>query len=349
MRAVGTDTMFESLDRTQYLAKEGGTITIIDRQDRSPLMSIVLFLVRRFRNKINSANLEHEDGSPELDPPIAKLRGCTLSKRKVCDIHVYDIVSPRKMSEKIKKRVYYFAGGSWTAVPTEQHWSCCAKMAGEMPDTIISVVSMPLAPNNPAPSSFPWLLRFYRTVLAEAQEAGDKIIMAGDSSGANIVLSLTLEALREDAEKDLDVSTAQTSNTHPVAIMVISPSTDLTRSNPDIVKMAQHDPLLTPDVINQTARDWVGDWDASDRKVSPINANISLLAKRGIKVHGITAGCDILAPDGVIFRNKCAELNVHGEWLHWEKQMHCFVLMLPYGLREAKEGVQWVTDVLKKE
>jgi acetyl esterase/lipase len=341
--------MFESLDRAQYLVKEGGSITITDRKDRSALMGIVQFLVRRFRNKINKDNPKHEDGSPELDPPVAKLRGCNLSKRTVCDIHIYDIVSPRKMSEKIQKRIYYFAGGSWTAVPAPQHWSMLSKMAADMPDTIISLVSMPLAPNNPAPSAFPWLLRFYRAVLAEAQEAGDKVILGGDSSGANVVLCLTLEALREDEEKHLDVSTAQTSNAHPVAIMAISPSTDLTRSNPDIVKMAKHDPLLTPDIINQTAKNWVGNWDASDRKVSPVNADISLLAKRNIKVHGLTSGCDVLAPDGVLFRNKCSELNVQGEWLHWEKQMHCFVLMLPYGLREGREGVQWVVDVLKKE
>jgi acetyl esterase/lipase len=56
-----------------------------------------------------------------------------------------------------------------------------------------------------------------------------------------------------------------------------------------------------------------------------------------------------VAPDGVIFRNRCSEHKVPGEWLHWEKQMHCFVLTLPYGLREAKEGVDWIIDVLRKE
>jgi acetyl esterase/lipase len=347
MREVGT--MFESLDKTQYLAKDGGSIIVTDRSDRSNLMAIVQFLVRRFRNKINSGTPKHEDGSVALDAPVAKLRGCTLSKRTVCDIHIYDIVSPKKMSEKIQKRIYYFAGGSWQQPPSSQHWALAVKMATDMPDTIVSIVSMPLAPNNPAPSSFPWCLRLYRTLMAEAQEAGDKVIMAGDSSGANVVVCLTLEALREDEEKNLDVSSAQTSNGHPVALMLISPSTDLTRSNPDIEKVARYDPLLTPAVIRQTAKAWHGDWDAADRKVSPINADISLLAKRGIKVHGVTSGCDVLAPDGVLFRNKCSELNVQGEWLHWEKQMHCFVLTLPYGLREAKEGVKWVVDLLKKE
>ncbi|KAH7413721.1 Alpha/Beta hydrolase protein [Phaeosphaeria sp. MPI-PUGE-AT-0046c] len=339
--------MFETLEKTSYAAKDGGSIRVTDREDRSQLMAVVQFLVRSFRNKINGGEPTRDNGSPVLDPPRSKLRDCTLSKRTVCDIHIYDITATKKPSEKSKKRVYYFAGGSWQNPPTTQHWAVLAKMAKAMPDTIFSMVSMPIAPNNPAPSSFPWCMRLYRALLSEAQEAGDKVILAGDSSGANLVLCLTLEALKEDSEKDLDISDAQTSNPHPVALMVISPSTDLTRTNPDIEKIAKLDPLLTPSVIRQTAGAWAGAWDPIDRRLSPLNADIALLAKHGVEVHGVTAGNDVLAPDGVLFRNKLSEYNVHGDWLHWEKQMHCFILMMPYGLREANEGVQWIIDRLK--
>lgn len=341
--------MFETLKKDSYAAKDGGSIKIFEREDRSQLMAVVQFLVRRFRNKINSGEPTRDDGSPVLDPPKSKLRNCALSKRTVCDIHIYDLTSPaRKLPEKGKKRIYYFAGGSWQNPPTPQHWAVCSKMAQQMPDSVVSVVSAPVAPNNPAPKAFPWLMRLYRTLLLEAQESGDKVILAGDSSGANIVLALTLEALKEDTENGLDISDAQTSSAHPVAVMVISPSTDLTRANPDIEKIAKHDPLLTPSVIRQTAGAWTGDWDPIDRRLSPLNADIELLAKRGIKVHGVTAGNDVLAPDGLHFRNKLSEYNVQGDWLHWERQMHCFVLMLPYGLREANEGVEWVVERLKK-
>lgn len=341
--------MFETLERMQYAAKDGGSIVVTDRHDRSQYMAVLHFIIRRFRNQINSGHPKHEDGSIKLDPPKSKLRGCILSLRTVEDIHLYDITaSPTKLPEKGKKRMYYFAGGSWQMGPSGQHWSLCAKLATDMPDTIVTMVSPPMAPNNPAPSSFPWMLRLYRTLLAQAQEAGDKVILAGDSSGANIILCLTLEALKEEAEKGMDVSSASTSSAHPVALMAISPSTDLTRANPDIERIAHHDPLLTPAVIRQTAKAWTGDWDPAERRVSPINADISLLALRGIKVHGVTAGCDVLAPDGVMFRNKLSEKNVRGEWLHWEKQMHCFVLTLPYGLREAREGTEWIIEVLKK-
>lgn len=186
--------------------------------------------------------------------------------------------------------------------------------------------------------------------MADAKEAGESVILAGDSSGGNVVLCLVLEALREDAEsaESRQIDQEQTP-LHPGAIMSVCPSVDLTRKNPDIEKLREYDPLLTPEWIKQSARTWHADWDAMDARVSPINANVSLLAKRGIKVHGITAGYDLLCPDGILFRDRCAKEGVKGEWLHWEGQMHCFILFSAYGLREGRQGLEWMIDVLKKE
>jgi len=218
-------------------------------------------------------------------------------------------------------------------------------MAQDVPGTTVSLVSYPLAPNNGAPTSFPWLLQFYREIMKTADQEVEQVILAGDSSGGNIVLALILEALRIDEES----GSVGPSPSHPVAIFATCPSTDLTRRNPDIEKLAKNDPLLTPQFVKQTAKAWHADWDPADRRVTPINADISLLAKKGVHVHGITAGYDLLSPDGVIFRKMLAEHGVEGEWLHWEKQMHCFALTEPYGLREAKEAIDWMVDVLKKE
>ncbi|KAI8933198.1 hypothetical protein NX059_009835 [Plenodomus lindquistii] len=310
------------------IANGSSSLVITRRDDRSLLTTLVHFLVRRFRNQINKSDPKHDDGSLKLDPPASKLKGLTLRER----------TSP-------KKRIYYFAGGSWQEPPAGQHYTMCAQIAKELPDTVLSIVSMPLAPNNPAPSSFPWCMRMYRALMAEAKAAGEKVIIAGDSSGGNVALCLPLEALREDSEAGLDLKESPA----PVAIMVVSPSTDLTRENPEIEEMAHRDPMLTPEVIKGTAKAWCGDWNPADKRISPINGDISLLAKRGIKVHGITAGCDVLSPDGVHFRDRCAEEGVTGEWVHWENQMHCFVLMAPYGIPEAKAGLQWIIETLKKE
>jgi acetyl esterase/lipase len=209
---------------------------------------------------------------------------------------------------------------------------------------------MPLAPNNPAPDSFPKCLKLYRTLMAAAKDAGERVLLAGDSSGGNIVLCLVLEALREDVENtDIKQLNQTQVPLYPVSIMSVCPSIDLTRNNPDIDKVREYDPILTPEWIKQSARTWHADWAATDPRVSPINGNVSLFAKSGIKVHGVTASYDLLCPDGILFRDRCVKEGVRGEWLHWEKQMHCFILLSAYGLREGREGLEWIIDVLKQD
>jgi acetyl esterase/lipase len=224
----------------------------------------------------------------------------------------------------------------------------CAEIAGRVPGTLISLVSYPLAPHNPAPLAFPRLLRLYRILLQEAHNTGEEVIFAGDSSGGNIVLSLVLEALRED-ELLNGTEPAQVLSPHPSAILAISPSIDLTRSNPDIEKLKDVDPFLTPEFVKSTAKAWHGEWDPSDPRVSPINCDLSLLRKAGVKVHGVIGTYDVLGPDAIKFRDQCASEGVQGCWLEWDKQIHCFPLTFAYGVPEAAEAPDWIVKILEAE
>jgi acetyl esterase/lipase len=316
---------------------------ISQRLERSFFMFLIMFLVRRLRRFISPATFAtQEDGSPKLSPTKAQLKDCTILERTLCSFYVYDIIPPNRIERNVEKRIYYIAGGSWQFAPSGPHWSLCAKMAKDMPGTAVSLISMPLAPRNSASRTFPALMKLYRTLMADADAAGERVVFAGDSSGGNLVLCLVLEALKEDQTKDAKPP-------HPVAVMALCPSIDLTRENPDIQKIAPRDPILTVQTIVDSAKGWHGEWHPADRRVSPINNDIPLLRKNNVRVHGITAGCDILSPDGVIFRDACAEEDIQGEWVHWENQMHCFQLTQPYGLWEAKEAVQWMIDVLNRE
>ena len=88
----------------------------------------------------------------------------------------------------------------------------------------------------------------------------------------------------------------------------------------------KHDPLFRIPDIKETARKWRADWDATDARVSPLMADVSLLARRGVKVHGVVGRYDILSCDAILFREKCEQAGVEGQWLDWDKQMHCFPL-----------------------
>lgn len=74
---------------------------------------------------------------------------------------------------------------------------------------------------------------------------------------------------------------------------------------------------------------------------------LAALAARGVQLHGVTGGFDILTPDGLLLRGRLEEAGVRGKWLHWEKQMHVFPLAFRWGLKESREGKNWVLDVLR--
>jgi acetyl esterase/lipase len=180
-------------------------------------------------------------------------------------------------------------------------------------------------------------MKLYRKLMADGAAANEEIILVGDSAGGNIVLGLVATDLL--AEPDAPC---------PKALLVISPSTDMRRGNKDIQAVEKHDPILRIPFIKNSAKTWCGEWDPSDTRVSPLLADLTPIARRGILVHGITGLYDILSPDGILFREKCKEVGIKGEWLEWDKQMHDFPLTFHYKLREGVEAVEWILDVLRR-
>jgi acetyl esterase/lipase len=239
-----------------------------------------------------------------------------------------------------RQRIYYFNGGGWQLPADGSHWKFATALLNELPyGTIMSLVSYPLAPNNPAPISFPQLMRLYHTEIARATAEDEIVTFAGDSSGGNVALCLPLEALTQDPNA-----------LHPHSILAICPSTDLTRSNPKLREFQKHDPILKVKFVMSTAKAWAGDWDKRDPRISPLfSEHINVLAKAGVRVDGCTGGSDLLGPDCVLFRDKLAENGVLGEWLEWDKMMHVWPLVKTYRISpEADEAFLWIADLLRR-
>ena len=178
---------------------------------------------------------------------------------------------------------------------------------------------------------------------ASAQE-GEIVSLTGDSSGGNMILGLAVETMgQEDWERKFA----------PKSLMLVCPSADLRHQSEEEEKIEREgrDPLLVIKEEKRTAGQWAGDWGVEDVRVSPLlrGEELKVLKEMGTRVHGVTAGHDILTPDTLKLRAKLEELGVEGQWLHWERQMHGFPLAFQYKLKESKEAVAWITQVLKDE
>ncbi|KAF2170800.1 hypothetical protein M409DRAFT_51056 [Zasmidium cellare ATCC 36951] len=340
-------------DHHDHRTEEAGSSTIpssikiTKRHDRSFFMLVLHSIIRPLKGRVVKLQDPLPAGSPKLEASKRALKKVDVHERIVEDIRVYDLRPKRSRTRKeekrqvVKKRIYYFCGGGWRSPATGEHWALLTEMASQLPDTQVSLVSYPLAPKSPAPQTFPKLMRLYREVMRKAHEAGEEVILAGDSAGGNIVLSIIVSALLEDAEKGEELPCAK-------AIFAMCPSTDLRRQNPDMDALEAWDPLLRIAFIKDTAKSWCGDWDPSDIRVSPILGDLTPLAKRGVPVHGMTGGWDILGPDAILFREACAKAGVRGEWLEWDKQMHCWPSAFSFRVRESVAAKDWMVDVLRR-
>lgn len=173
---------------------------------------------------------------------------------------------------------------------------------------------------------------------------GGQVILAGDSSGANIVLSLALEGLGGRA------------GTRRLAgLVVVSPAVDLrpttgatgqhgAQAQAQAQAVVRRDPVLTAGSHDSEAAAWAGDIDRADARISPVLADVRVLAAAGTRLVGVTGGHDILTAAALEFRDACAGRGVGGAWLHWEGQMHCFPLAFMYGLPEAVRAKDWLVE-----
>lgn len=336
------------------------SIHVTHRSNRTAYMTLIQLVLRIIGGKLAKPKRQkHPEGewSIRLTVPEKIKQSFDITSRQVAGIWTYDII-PRQMngiSENDKppqrKRLYYFAGGSWQTPPESQHWKTMARWAENMPNTKISLVSAPLAPEYPAPKALDKLLEFYKQIMEETSvnelsnindggnrvDSREKIIWAGDSSGANLAICLTLQGLHRYPNLRA-----------PAAVMAICPSTDLTRSNPEIKTIEKNDPLLSYDAVVETASAWAGDWSKEDQRISPLYADLAPLLQNNVQVHGVTAGYDVLSPDGIKFREKLEKAGVAGKWLEWDKQIHDFPLTWMYGLSEANEALEWIRAVIEE-
>jgi acetyl esterase/lipase len=319
------------------------SIVVTKRTDKSFAMSVLHFFLR-ILSPLLSQFKEHPGGSPTLTPPSFVEKTCAVTERRVGDINLYDLhlKAGKKFDFTIKRRIYYFPGGAWQVPAGSAHWGLGVDMVEELEGTAVTIVSYPLAPNTPAPTTFPQLQALYSLLMRESADAGETVTLAGDSAGGNIVLALTIQEVHDHPEAY-----------HPTTVFAISPSVELTRENPDIKKVERYDPILSHEAIVNSANAWAGDWDTRDPRLSPLYADLSVLVKAGIRVHGVTAGWDVLSPDAVKFRDACGEAGVKGQWLEWDKQMHCFPLNpfagTNFALRETAESKDWILRVLRED
>lgn len=146
----------------------------------------------------------------------------------------------------------------------------------------------------------------------------------------------------------LEVLRANPEINSPANLMLTASVVDLRFTNSRIQQVEKYDVVLRLPIKIKTAKYWADSWDLPDSRLSPLLTDLSILRGRHVKIHGVTGGYDLLTPDALLFRQRCEAARICGEWLEWEKQMHCFPIAFAYDLPKSVKGKDWITKVLKR-
>jgi acetyl esterase len=114
--------------------------------------------------------------------------------------HLCDVWRPRQAKRPMPV-VLYVHGGSFRILSKDSHWMMALAFARH--GYLVFNVSYRLAPRHPFPAAVEDVCDAYRYVLAEAEKLGgdlSRLVLAGESAGANLVLTLALAATHRRSE-----------------------------------------------------------------------------------------------------------------------------------------------------
>ena len=149
-----------------------------------------------------------------------------------------------------------------------------------------------LAPENPYPAATEDAMRVWNFLMLLGYGARD-IILAGDSAGGNLALSLTLK-LKEQGRL------------LPRGLILMSPWTDLTASGKSHEAKAEIDPVLNAGYLEEMINNYAPEQNLEDPFISPLFGDYDGFPPTYIQV----GGNEILLDDSVMLYKKLLKANV---------------------------------------
>lgn len=232
--------------------------------------------------------------------------GAQVSDHEVTRLQLQGVSCERHGSSRACA-VLYLHGGAFFAGSPRTHRSLARAIARSLGASVF-VCDYRLAPEHPYPAGLDDALVAWQGLLALGYRS-DQLILAGDSAGAGLALSLAL-ALR-DRDQAL-----------PVALLLISPFTDLTLASDAMHSLTRRDPMLSRQLLRRAADWYRQDIAADDPRVSPRYADLQGLPPLLIQVGSE----EILLDDALNLERQARDAGVRVECQIWPGLWHDFQL-----------------------
>jgi epsilon-lactone hydrolase len=249
--------------------------------------------------------------------------GISIKEQTIEGIKTEWLIPEKASKEQI---IIYVHGGGYVSGSCSDHRGFVSKLANNSGITNM-VYEYRLAPENPFPAALEDSIKIYQWVLSSGFTP-ENIIIAGESAGGGLCLSILL------ALKDQNISL-------PVAVVAISPWTDLTCSSASYKTKNK----VSPAPINSWnifSKYYIGDNQATLPLISPLFGDLKGLPP----IYINSAFDDELFDDGEKFYLKAKEAGVDITFKVGMGMVHCYPLLAPM-FKEATEAMDEIVSFIK--
>ncbi|NCW23474.1 MAG: alpha/beta hydrolase [Actinobacteria bacterium] len=263
----------------------------------NPVMRIV-WLFFMAKKKLGLTRLGRPARPPAM-PTSKQLRGLSIDTKVVggFPLHVVKSSSP---SERV---VVYLHGGGYVQPIAKQHWDLIAKIARETSSTVF-VPRYGLASRHNVDDA----LGFLELVRKEVAGLGLPVVIAGDSAGGGLALTIAQQSSWQQITKRL---------------ILIAPWVDSEWNYEDFECYENRDPWLLSQSLRYIAIVWSGRGDYKRVEVSPLRGEM-----RGLPPTSIYVGdYDLLYQDALALKMKLAAAGIENT-LHFQPgALHVYPLI----------------------
>jgi monoterpene epsilon-lactone hydrolase len=232
-----------------------------------------------------------------------------VSFHAVNDVEVRGVWS--ETPDAVRERVVLYLHGGGYYAGSARSWRPISGEIGRAATVRSFSADYRLAPEHPYPAALDDCMAAYRWLLNQGCHA-DKLVIAGDSSGAGLAVAVMLRA--RDAGLPL-----------PAGAYLISPWVDLEVAQESIELKADVDPIGTRAGLEQCAAWYLHGQSARNPLVSPIHASVADLSGfPPVLIH--VASYDIMLDEALRLARQFAVADVSTKVEVWPQYFHAFQL-----------------------
>ncbi len=270
---------------------------------------LIRSLTSRYIRKIDLAHADVGKMRKRLDQ-LGRLtraaRNVSIEEGKLYELKVEWYRPENARSGKV---LLYLHGGAFILGSCDSHRKLVTQIAraGRI-DAVLPEYR--LAPEHPYPAGLQDCVGVYRALLEYGYNP-DNIIVAGDSAGGGLTMSLLLE-LRH------------TGLPLPGAAVLLSPFLDLTASGESVTTRAAQDPWFRPEDVHVVIKYYCPDKDLKDPLISPVFANVAGLPPTLVQV----GNDEILLSDSTRIAEKLEGAGVDVDLQVFPEMWHVFQLFV---------------------